>query len=290
VSPRRLLLPLAAAVVVAATSAAASAAQARPANNANSAKDLARPGVLVRAHGHAALPRHSATVDSLNWSGYAVTGSGISGVTGTFVVPSAGLVPPGFAATWAGIGGYNTRDLIQAGVAENSLPSNPLLGPQYYAWYELLPAGETQLSGCSPDPSCAVGPGDSIEVNISSAGSGTWNISMTNAGKWSFSKTVAYSSSESSAEWILEAPTLAILQTLLAPVGTVHFGPTSTFTSASGTETIAGGSPVQIDLGLGLVNEAIPSALASDGQSFNDCAYALSCAAPAGFAARSHIR
>jgi hypothetical protein len=29
-----------------------------------------------------------------------------------------------------------------------------------------------------------------------------------------------------------------------------------------------------------VVNEATPSALASDGQSFNDCAYAQSCAAP----------
>lgn len=46
-------------------------------------------------------------------------------------------MPPGFAATWTGIGGYNTSDLIQAGTAEQSAPSNPLLGDQYYAWYEL---------------------------------------------------------------------------------------------------------------------------------------------------------
>jgi hypothetical protein len=102
---------------------------------------------------------------------------------------------------------------------------------------------------------------------------------MTNAGHWTWSKNVTYSSSESSAEWILEAPTL-IAQTTLANVGTVHFGPTSTYTAGGVTHTIAQGNPTQIDLGTGVVNEATPSPLASDGQSFNDCAYQQSCPAP----------
>ena len=102
---------------------------------------------------------------------------------------------------------------------------------------------------------------------------------MTDTGHWSWSKKVTYSSSESSGEWILEAPTL-VAQTLLAPVGTVHFGPTSTYTAGGTTHTIAQGDPTQIFLSPGVVNEATPSALASDGQSFNDCAYAQSCPAP----------
>jgi hypothetical protein len=44
--------------------------------------------------------------------------------------------------------------------------------------------------------------------------------------------------------------------------------------------TIAEGGPTQIVLSPGVVNEATPSSLASDGQSFNDCAYAQTCAAP----------
>jgi hypothetical protein len=102
---------------------------------------------------------------------------------------------------------------------------------------------------------------------------------MTDAGHWSWSKNVTYTSSESSGEWILEAPTL-VAQTLLAPVGTVNFGPTSAYTAGGGAHTIAQGDPTQIFLSPGVVNEATPSALASDGQSFNDCAYARSCAAP----------
>jgi hypothetical protein len=238
-------------------------------------------GVLVPAHKGQVLPRHGGTTDSLNWSGYAVTPSGgnVTAVSSAFTVPQAGAVPPGFAATWTGIGGYNTSDLIQAGTAEQSAPSNPILGPQYYAWYELLPASETQISGCNGDPNCTVTPGDNVTVNISQVSGNTWSISMTNAGHWTWSKNVTYSSSESSGEWILEAPTL-VAQTTLANVGTVHFGPTSTYTAGGATHTIAAGNPTQIDLGTGVVNEATPSALAADGQSFNDCAYQQSCPTP----------
>ncbi len=241
-------------------------------------------GVMLRANPHRALPLHGGTTTSLNWSGYAVvpTTDDITAVSSTFTVPAAGLVPPGFAATWTGIGGYDSQDLIQAGVAEQSLPSNPVLGPQYYAWYELLPASETQLTGCTGDATCAVAPGDKVTVNISQVSSGTWAISVADAGHWTWSLDVPYASTESSAEWILEAPSLAGAQTVIAPVGTTSFGPTSTYTAGGVTHTIAQGDPVQIDLSplAGTVNEATPSALAADGQSFNDCAYAQSCPTP----------
>lgn len=233
-------------------------------------------GVLQPVAGEA-VPLHGGTVSSLNWSGYAVTGSGITGVASTFTVPSAGLIPPGFTATWAGIGGYSTSDLIQAGVGEQSLPSAPLLGPQYNAWWETLPNAETPLSGCSPDPNCTVNPGDVVTVNITNGGGNLWKIAMADANHWSWSKTVSYASSESSAEWILEAPTLAVVQTIPAPVGVAHFGPTSTF-NQGGTKTIAQGNPTMIDMGLGIgPNEATPSPLASDGQSFDVCTYSSSC-------------
>jgi hypothetical protein len=243
-------------------------------------------GPLLRAHHRHALPRHGGTVDSLNWSGYAVTPSsrGVTAVSSTFTVPAAGLLPPGFAATWTGIGGYGTSDLIQAGVAEQSLPTLPilsqLLGEQYYPWYELLPGAEIQLTGCAGDANCTVTPGDQISVSISQIGPTQWSIAMTDAGHWSWSQNVTYSSSEASAEWILEAPTLLVAQTLMAPVGTVRFGTTSTYTVGGVTHTIAQGNPTQINLSPGLINFATPSPLASDGQSFNDCAYQQSCARP----------
>src|SRR5437016_2505519 len=144
-------------------------------------------GALIPAHKGQVLPTHGGTTSSLNWSGYAVTpGSGITAVASSFTVPSAGLVPPGFAATWTGIGGYNTSDLIQAGTAEQSLPDNPLVGAQYYAWYELLPDSETQLTNCSGDANCTVTPGDRVTVNISNVSGNTWSISLSDSGKWSW--------------------------------------------------------------------------------------------------------
>jgi hypothetical protein len=237
-------------------------------------------GRLVRANPHQALPLHGGVVDSLNWSGYAVTGSGITAVSSTFTVPAAGLVPPGFAATWTGIGGFNTTDLIQAGTSENSLPSNPLVGPQYNAWYELLPNAETPITGCTGDGNCTVTPGNVMKVDIHLVSGSTWNISIVDTGHWTWALNVQYQSSKSSAEWILEAPTLVAVQTLLAPVGTAHFGPTSTYTAGGVTHTIAAGNPTTVVLSPGVVNEATPSALSTDGQSFNDCAYAQTCAAP----------
>lgn len=238
-------------------------------------------GVLQPTNPAVRLPLHGGTVSSLNWAGYAVTpGSGVTGVSSTFTVPASGVVPPGFAATWAGIGGYSTSDLIQAGVGEQSFPSNPLLGSQYYAWFELLPASETPISGCSGDANCTVRPGDSITVNIHNLSGNSWSINLSDSGHWTFSKTVSYASSESSAEWIQEAPTLVAVQTIPAPVGTVHFGPTSTYTRGGTSHTIAAGNPTLINESPGVVNEATTSPLASNGQSFNVCVYAQSCPAP----------
>ncbi len=265
---------LCAAVVVSCALVTASAAGART-------HAVRGVGALIPTHKNERLPLHGGTADSLNWSGYAVTpsGGGVTAVTSTFRVPSAGLVPPGFAATWTGIGGYKTSDLIQAGTAEQSAPNNPILGPQYYAWFELLPNSETQLANCRGDSNCTVTPGNSITVRISRVSGTKWHISMTDAGKWSWSKRVSYSSSLSSAEWILEAPTL-VAQTLLAPVGKVKFGPTSTYTIGGVSHTIAHGNPTRINLSPGVINEATPSALAAGGEAFNDCAYAQSCPAP----------
>jgi hypothetical protein len=239
-------------------------------------------GVLVRSNSHEVLPLHGGTATSTNWSGYAVTPAtdGITAVNSTFVVPSAAIVPPGFGATWTGIGGYSSTDLIQAGVAEMSLPTLPLVGDQYYAWYELLPNAETQLTNCTGDSSCTVSPGDSITVNISQDAATLWTISVADAGHWTWSSQVTYASSNSSAEWIQEAPSIEGLQSLLADTGTTTFGPTSTYVVGGKTYTIAQGNPTLIYLSPGLVNEATPSALAANGQSFDVCAYAQTCATP----------
>ena len=82
-------------------------------------------GRLIPAHVGQVLPTKNADTTSLNWSGYATDpGSGVTGVASTFTVPSVNPVPPGFAANWTGIGGYNSSDLIQAGTSEDAVQGN----------------------------------------------------------------------------------------------------------------------------------------------------------------------
>lgn len=227
-------------------------------------------GILIPAYPGEVLPLGSKTIHSSNWSGYAVYSKGhnITGVTSTYIVPKVRPSTARFAATWAGIGGYKTHDLIQAGTGEDSRSSG-LFGKQYFAWYELLPRSETQLRDCKGDSHCKVRPGDRITVAIRNTGRDGWTISMSDAGHWSWSKHVSYHSSRSSAEWILEAPSLGGGPTVLSPVGTVHFGPTAKYTSGGSSHRVAQGKPIRIILS----GEAKPSALGSNGQSFNDCAY-----------------
>jgi hypothetical protein len=252
--------------VVAATNAGAATGHARTAATSHGRFVPAAKGQIV--------PKRNDTTSSLNWSGYATDpGSGITAVQSTFTVPSVSPVPPGFAANWTGIGGYTSQDLIQAGTSEDEVEGD-------YAWYEILPASETQLTNCTGDSACTVNAGDKVSVDIHQVGTNLWSVSLTDAGHWSWQQNINYTSTESSAEWIFEAPTLGV-QTIPANTGTNYFGPTSSYTDGSGTHTIAQGNPVTIDMGPGLVNEATPSALASNGQSFNVCAYAQSCAAPA---------
>ncbi|HET6793108.1 MAG TPA: hypothetical protein VFH45_01620 [Acidimicrobiales bacterium] len=236
-------------------------------------------GAFVPAHVGQALPVRNADTSSLNWSGYAAVaqpGQSITAVTQNWVVPTVSTLPAGFSSTWAGIGGYNTSDLIQAGT-ESDTAQTP------YAWYEILPASETPItSGCTGDPTCTVRPGDAMSVTIRNTGGNAWTISMTSP-RWTWSINLNYASTLSSAEWILEAPTVGA-QTVLANVGTQQFTagtPGNTFTVNGVTETVGQGNPVRILLSPGLVNEATPSALNPAGTAFNDCAYKQSCPAPA---------
>ena len=230
-------------------------------------------GVVIPATPNERLPAAGGTFESRNWSGYAVTSSSdaISHATSKFVVPKLSPPPSGYASTWVGIGGFNRGDgtLIQAGVSEQSAT------PHYFAWWETLPNSAVPIKNKS------VSPGDKVTVTVAQTSSKKWKISVTDAGHWSFSKTVSYNSSRSSAEWILEAPTVGGKQTKLPGLAKAMFGPTSTYVTNGASHTIAQGNPDKIlMLTRSGSREATPSALASNGQSFNDCALTKSCSVP----------
>src|SRR5205807_8925679 len=135
-----------------------------------------------------------------NWSGYAATSRTYTSVTGTWTVPVPGINgAPGVGATWVGIGGVSSQDLIQAGTHDVAAANGQA---QFETWIEMLPQASHQVP-------VAVVPGDSVTVSIDEqgAGSGNWQISITNnTSGQNFQTTAQYASSESSAEWIMEAP------------------------------------------------------------------------------------
>jgi peptidase A4-like protein len=264
-------------MLVVAAAAVTFLVMAMPGGSAQPRTDVPQRHRLLPVDVHVPLAQHNADQDSLNWSGYAAipaTGHRVTGVSGSWTVPSAGIVPPGFSSTWAGIGGYNTGDLIQAGTTQDTLDG-------YYAWYEMLPDTETPIDGCNGDAACTVNPGDNVSTDIHSLGGDQWSISLANAGKWTWSTTVSYASTFSSAEWIVEAPTFVVAQTTIAQLGTVHLDQNRFALDGGSSSTIAQGGPVSIRLSLaGLLTEATPSALDAQGDGFNVCTYTSSCPTP----------
>ena len=120
-----------------------------------------------------------------------------------------------------------------------------------------------------------------MAVVISQAAANSWTIAFADTTQhWTWNQTFPYKSSKSSAEWITEAPSVEALQTLVAPLTTVAFGPTSTYVEGGTTYTLGQGNPTRIVLSSGVFDEATPSAITSDGQSFHVCTYVSTCAAP----------
>jgi hypothetical protein len=159
-------------------------------------------------------------VSSSNWSGYVATGGPFAGVTGTFNVPSLYQGDPTDSAlgVWVGIDGWDNSNLIQAGIAENPDPSDPT-SYYLYAWWEILPALATPVS-------LSVSTGDEVTVTIVEGTGSSWIITIKDdtTGKI-FTTDQQYSGPATSAEWIVEAPTIDNnVQSALAP-----FGPSVSF-------------------------------------------------------------
>ena len=196
---------------------------------------------------------------SSNWSGYAATGGTYTSVTGTWKVPQPSGDTAGADATWVGIGGVNTRDLIQAGT--QSMANGGSV--RYEAWIEMLPATSQTVP-------LSVRPGDSVTATITEQSAGTWLITIkNNTTSQSYRNTVSYSSSRSSAEWIEEAPSSGRSVVPLNDFGVVTFTDGSAVKNGQ-TVTISGAGATAITMINGSRQPiAQPSTLGADGSSFS---------------------
>ncbi len=205
------------------------------------------------------LPGNQST--SHNWSGYAATGGTYTAVTGTWTVPD--FTPNGNAgvdAAWVGIGGLRSTDLIQAGTQQTVSGSG---STRYEAWIEMLP------SASRPVP-LQVHAGDSITVNISEQSPNQWQIAFNNhTTRQTYQTTVQYTSSNSSAEWVEEAPSSGRGGILpLDSFGTIQFSGGSTVKDGQTVSIAASGARAITMIGNNNQALAVPSALGGDGSSF----------------------
>jgi hypothetical protein len=143
--------------------------------------------------------------ESLNWSGYAVTGSGFTAITGQWKVPAAGpSFGASYSAAWAGIDGFNDNSLIQTGTEQDFYRGSP----HYAAWWTTSAQGFVEQAITEP-----VAAGDPMSATISETNPATssWTITLVDTSVshgWTFTKTVTYTGPGTSAEWIMEAPTI----------------------------------------------------------------------------------
>ena len=191
---------------------------------------------------------------SKNWSGYYLNGNGFTSVSSTFTVPSVSSASTNTdTSEWVGIDGVTNTNLIQAGVSESySALTNRVTT---YAWWEILPAPETQISTISPSP------GDRITVSIAQQTNGLWSVRVSDDTNGQvFTISLSYGGQLTSAEWIVEAAASSLTGTVLT-LG--QYSPNVVFTNLgyTGTATAA----VDVSMVQGGTTVSTPSALSGNG-------------------------
>jgi hypothetical protein len=201
----------------------------------------------------------SVTSTSSNWSGYAANGGTFTSVTGTWIVPTVTATTSGADATWVGIGGLTSNDLIQAGTQAMVDGSGTV---EYSAWIEMLPASSRTVP-------LSVSSGDSVTVTITQQSGNDWLIAMkNNTTNGTYNVTVQYSSSNSSAEWVQEAPSIGRGLVSLDQFGVVQFSGASAVRDGKTMSAAAlGAKAITMINGQGQAI-AQPSTIGSDGSSF----------------------
>jgi hypothetical protein len=141
-----------------------------------------------RFHGPAQGPmQRNANATTFNWSGSVMTDgassffqqTALNRVFAYIVAPVAnqtfgrcnGWV---YSAEWAGIDGFGSNDVLQAGVAANNLCINYPLAT-YYIWYEWFPNYEIEVTNLP------VSPGDTVFVSIAAGTATSGQVYLLNA-------------------------------------------------------------------------------------------------------------
>lgn len=186
------------------------------------------------AASRAAAAATPAVVVSSNWAGYAVVqpsraASGFTRVAGSWTQPSASCRTgvTSYSAVWVGLGGFSDRStaLEQIGSEADCARTGQAVN---FAWLELVPQAPVDLE-------LKVRPGDHLAASVTVRGSSVaLHITDLSTGARSYTTRRVNAPDTSSAEWIVEAPSICIGSSACSTLALTDFG-TVAFASAAAT-------------------------------------------------------
>lgn len=189
---------------------------------------------LIAVAALASLPAAAdATSVSTNWAGYAALPSAsthtFSSVSGIWTEPSATCTTgqQSYSAVWVGLGGYkqDAQALEQIGTDADCASSGKVT---YSSWYELIPAGPVNLK-------ITVHPGDQLAASVTvRAHDVTLRLSDLTSGQHVSITRHVKQLDTSSAEWIVEAPSVCQTTQLCSTLSLADFGSVA-FSAATAT-------------------------------------------------------
>jgi Peptidase A4 family len=188
---------------------------------------IIEPQFALRTDKRHGMRQTIADATSTNWSGsvaFAAKGDSATYVIGQWTVPDVVAPASGsyYCATWVGIDGDGSADVLQAGTEQEVVSFGFITARATYAWWEWFPDFEVQI------PNFPVTSGDVMFCAIcvhSTSEAGFYLTNLTTGASTSFTKTSPRGTTlvGNCAEWVVEAPTVNGGQSALARYGDVYF-------------------------------------------------------------------
>ncbi len=156
-----------------------------------------------------------------NWAGYIAASDllnpsqTVTQINASWTIPQVTVSEnDSFSAIWIGVGGFFDRSLIQVGSEQDSINGQAV----YDLWYEVLPNDAVTLDALT------VVPGANITASLAliNPNTGLWQVTVSN-GTEQFQGTIIYPSSQNSAEWIFERPTVNQSLATLANISSLTY-------------------------------------------------------------------
>ncbi|MEE1782266.1 G1 family endopeptidase [Streptomyces sp. SP17BM10] len=208
-----------AALAAAATLLTTTPALAQPAGPAAPAL-LRAPLLRPDGDAHQSGPHDGrANGTSVNWAGYAATGTTFTSVSASWTQPEAKCTSEDtYSSFWVGLDGDGSRSVEQNGSSADCVGGRP----QYYAWFEMYPAFPVVYKD-------KVEAGDRFTASVTATTAGKFTLTISDETQhWSHVQHKSLSGAKpASAEVIAEAPS-----TQRGPLPLTDFG-TAAFTDAT---------------------------------------------------------